>query len=211
MRILVAGATGAIGRPLVRCLKENRRVVFALTRSPQSSRAVGELSAEPVTADALDAASVKAAIARVRPDAIINELTSLPRHYTAADRAHRTGTGPMAAGRHDRPGRRPDRRRDHSMAERSAAYRCRNPDNQPHRGRSARQLPGRQFRPAGAALVDRAVRRSSAQRAIGGLFHIFHPTRGGREGTERRPKCGVEASERRQTPPPAHRDATVLQ
>ena len=32
----------------------------------------------------------KAAIARVRPDAIINELTSLPRHYTAADRAHRT-------------------------------------------------------------------------------------------------------------------------
>ena len=129
----------------------------------------------------------KAAIARVRPDAIINELTSLPRHYTAADRAHRTGTGPMASGRHDRPGRRPDRRRDHSMAERSSAYRCRNPDDQPHRGRSARQLPGRQFRPAGAALVDRAVRRSSAQRAIGGLFHIFHPTRGGREGTERRP------------------------
>ena len=85
MRILIAGATGAIGRPLVRCLTENRHVVFALTRSPQSSRAVGELGAEPVTADALDAASVKAAIARVRPDAIINELTSLPRHYTAAE------------------------------------------------------------------------------------------------------------------------------
>ena len=59
MRILVAGATGAIGRPLVRCSKENGRVVFALTRSPQSSRAVGELGAEPVAADALDAASVQ--------------------------------------------------------------------------------------------------------------------------------------------------------
>lgn len=40
---------------------------------------------EPVTADALDAASVKAAIDRTRPDAVINELTSLPRHYTAAE------------------------------------------------------------------------------------------------------------------------------
>jgi len=118
MRILVAGATGAIGRPLVRCSKENGRVVFALTRSPQSSRAVGEWarSRSPPMHSTLRRS--KAAIARVRPDAIINELTSLPRHYTAADRAHRTGTGPMAAGRQDRPGRRPDRRRDHSMAER---------------------------------------------------------------------------------------------
>ena len=59
MRILAAGAAGAIGRPLVGCSKENGRVVFALTRSPQSSRAVGELGAEPVAADALDAASVQ--------------------------------------------------------------------------------------------------------------------------------------------------------
>src|SRR5215467_4331519 len=85
MRILIAGATGAIGRPLVRCLKENRHSVFALARSPESSRAVTELGVEPVIADALDAASVKAAIARLRPDAVINELTSLPRHYTAEE------------------------------------------------------------------------------------------------------------------------------
>src|SRR5499427_6304336 len=85
MRILIAGATGAIGRPLVRCLKENRHSVFALARSPKSSRAVAELGAESVIADALDAASVNAAVARVRPDAIINELTSLPRHYTAEE------------------------------------------------------------------------------------------------------------------------------
>jgi len=85
MRILIAGATGAIGRALVRCLKENRHSVFALARSPESSRAVTELGVEPVIADALDAASVKAAVARLRPDAIINELTSLPRHYTAEE------------------------------------------------------------------------------------------------------------------------------
>jgi len=85
MRVLIAGASGAIGRPLVRRLKENRHAVFGLTRSPQSSHAVAELGAEPVNADALDAVSVKAAIVRVRPDAVINELTSLPRHYTAAE------------------------------------------------------------------------------------------------------------------------------
>ena len=85
MRVLIAGATGAIGRPLVRYLSEKHHTVFALARSPESSRAVTELGAEPVIADALDLASVKAAIARVRPDAVINELTSLPRRYTAAE------------------------------------------------------------------------------------------------------------------------------
>jgi 2-alkyl-3-oxoalkanoate reductase len=85
MKVLIAGATGAIGRPLVQCLNQDRHTVFALVRSPASSRAVTELRAEPVTADALDAASVRAAIALVRPDAVINELTSLPRHYTQAE------------------------------------------------------------------------------------------------------------------------------
>jgi nucleoside-diphosphate-sugar epimerase len=46
---------------------------------------VTQLGAKPVTADALDTGSVKAAIDRTRPDAVINELTSLPRHYTAAE------------------------------------------------------------------------------------------------------------------------------
>ena len=85
MKVLIAGATGAIGRPLVRCLIEHGYAVFALVRSPQSAREVAELRAEPVTADALDAASVRAAVGRVRPDVVINELTSLPRHYTAAE------------------------------------------------------------------------------------------------------------------------------
>jgi nucleoside-diphosphate-sugar epimerase len=85
MRVLIAGATGAIGRPLIRCLNQNHHTVYALARSPTSAHVVGELGAEPVTADALDAASVKAAITRVRPDAVINELTALPSHYTAAE------------------------------------------------------------------------------------------------------------------------------
>jgi nucleoside-diphosphate-sugar epimerase len=83
MRILFAGATGAIGRPSVRRLRENQHEVFALTRSPDS--ALREIGAEAVIADALDAAAVKTAVKRIRPDAVINELTSLPRHYTPSE------------------------------------------------------------------------------------------------------------------------------
>jgi 2-alkyl-3-oxoalkanoate reductase len=92
MKVLVAGASGAIGRPLIRCLKEGGHAVFGLVRSADSASALDGMGAEPVIGDALDAASVKAAIQRVRPDAIVNELTSLPKHYTpeemkaAADR-----------------------------------------------------------------------------------------------------------------------------
>ena len=85
MRVLIAGASGAIGRPLVRRLRANRHEVFALARSPDSGVALKDIGAEPVIADALDAAAVKAAIGRIRPVAVINELTSLPRHYTPAE------------------------------------------------------------------------------------------------------------------------------
>lgn len=85
MRILIAGASGAIGRALVRRLRATPHEVFALTRSRDSAPALKETGAEPVIADALDAAAVKAAVGRIRPDAVINELTSLPRHYTPAE------------------------------------------------------------------------------------------------------------------------------
>jgi 2-alkyl-3-oxoalkanoate reductase len=85
MRILIAGASGAIGRPLVRHLKANQHEVFALTLSPDSAPELKEFGAEPVISDALDAAAVKAAVGRIRPDAVINELTSLPRHYAPAE------------------------------------------------------------------------------------------------------------------------------
>jgi 2-alkyl-3-oxoalkanoate reductase len=85
MRVLLAGATGAIGRPLIRCLKQHGHGVFGLVRSAESKRLLAEMDAEALIGDALDAASVRAAVARVRPGAVINELTSLPRHYTPAE------------------------------------------------------------------------------------------------------------------------------
>jgi 2-alkyl-3-oxoalkanoate reductase len=85
MRVLLAGATGAIGRPLVHGLKQDGHGVFCLVRSAESIRILGDMGAEAFIGDALDAASVRAAVAQVHPDAVINELTSLPRHYTPGE------------------------------------------------------------------------------------------------------------------------------
>jgi len=85
MRVLLAGATGAIGRPLIRGLKQHGHSAFGLVRSSESARMLTEMGAEALIGDAVDAASIRAAITHVRPDAVINELTSLPRHYTPAE------------------------------------------------------------------------------------------------------------------------------
>ena len=69
MRILIAGASGAIGRPLARQLRANQHEVSALTRLPDSAL-LEEIGAEPVIADALDAAAVKAAVDRITKESV---------------------------------------------------------------------------------------------------------------------------------------------
>ncbi len=85
MKIFIAGATGAIGRPLIDRLTQSGHTVFAMVRARQRGGFLEEKGVEPVVADALDGGSVEAALARVRPGAVINELTSLPGHYTPAE------------------------------------------------------------------------------------------------------------------------------
>ena len=56
MRVLVAGATGAMGKQLVPRLVEAGHEVFAMTRNGSNKSAISELGAVPVFADALDRA-----------------------------------------------------------------------------------------------------------------------------------------------------------
>jgi nucleoside-diphosphate-sugar epimerase len=81
MKIFLAGATGAIGRPLiVRLLLKGHRVT-GMTSSEQGLAMIRATGAEGVIANALDAQAVRAAMEQVRPDTVIEELTSLPKHY----------------------------------------------------------------------------------------------------------------------------------
>lgn len=82
MRVLVAGASGAIGRLLVAQLVAAGYTVVGMTRSDRGAQALRALGAEPVVADALDAAAVEHAVRGARPEVVIEELTALPRHYT---------------------------------------------------------------------------------------------------------------------------------
>ncbi len=79
MRIILAGATGAIGRRLVPQLLAAGHEVTAMCRSEQSAAQARGAGAEVAIADALDAPAVAAAVAQARPDAVINQLTALPK------------------------------------------------------------------------------------------------------------------------------------
>ncbi len=77
MRVLVAGATGALGRQLLPRLAEAGHEVHGTTRGAARSAAVRDLGATPVVLDALDPEAVSAAVAEIEPEAILHELTAL--------------------------------------------------------------------------------------------------------------------------------------
>jgi nucleoside-diphosphate-sugar epimerase len=77
MRVLVAGATGAIGRQLVPRLVAAGHEVHGMTRYGSKQAMLDELGAVPVVADALDPDQVAEAVGRARPDVIVHQLTAL--------------------------------------------------------------------------------------------------------------------------------------
>ncbi|HEX5610805.1 MAG TPA: NAD(P)-dependent oxidoreductase [Solirubrobacterales bacterium] len=77
MKVLVAGATGAIGKQLLPRLVASGHEVVGMTRSESKADAVRALGARPVIADALDPDQVAAAVAAAEPEAIVHELTAL--------------------------------------------------------------------------------------------------------------------------------------
>ena len=84
MRVLVAGASGAIGRPLVAALHAHGHAVAGLTRDPKNADLLSRLGAQPLLADVLDGEETAAAVPDARPDVVVDQLTALPRSYTPA-------------------------------------------------------------------------------------------------------------------------------
>jgi nucleoside-diphosphate-sugar epimerase len=82
MKIFVAGATGAIGRPTLDQLLARGHNVVALTRTQERAQSLAAQGIEPAIADVFDAESVKAAVIRAQPEVVIEQLTALPRTYT---------------------------------------------------------------------------------------------------------------------------------
>lgn len=84
MKILLAGASGAIGRRLIDALRQRGHDVIGVTRSAGGKEIVQRLGAQPIVADVLDRDALLTALDGVSADAVIHEVTALkraPTHY----------------------------------------------------------------------------------------------------------------------------------
>jgi nucleoside-diphosphate-sugar epimerase len=81
VRVFVAGASGAVGRPLVRQLVAAGHEVFGMTSKAGNVGTIEAAGATPVVCDALDAQAVQKAVREAAPEAVISQLTRLPRDY----------------------------------------------------------------------------------------------------------------------------------
>jgi nucleoside-diphosphate-sugar epimerase len=106
MRVLVVGATGAIGTRLVPHLREAGHTVVGSSRSPGKADTLRALGAEPVVLDVLDPEAAYAAVTAARPDAIVYQATalagarilrSLDRAFAQTNRLRTEGTDNLLA------------------------------------------------------------------------------------------------------------------
>ena len=77
MKVVVAGASGAIGTRLVEQLIDRGHEVVGTYRSPANAERVRALGAEPVALDLLDPQAVREAVLQAEPDAIVHQATAL--------------------------------------------------------------------------------------------------------------------------------------
>ena len=106
MRVLVVGASGAIGTRLVPQLIARGHEVIGTYRTPTHIQRVGALGAEPIALDLLDAHAVRKAVLDTEPDAIVNQSTALSdvrfsrnldRSFAQTNRLRREGTDALLA------------------------------------------------------------------------------------------------------------------
>jgi len=97
MRVFIAGATGVLGRRMVRQFTERNHRVVGLARDEKGRQTIERLGAEAVVGDIFDAGSMAAAVGRA--DAVIHAATAIPTKVSSSradwalnDRLRREGT-----------------------------------------------------------------------------------------------------------------------
>jgi nucleoside-diphosphate-sugar epimerase len=85
--IFLAGATGVIGRPLVRLLVEAGHRVTGTTRSPEKAEELRRAGAKAAIVDVFDAIALRSAVEDSNPEIVIHQLTDLAQFLDPAKRA----------------------------------------------------------------------------------------------------------------------------
>jgi nucleoside-diphosphate-sugar epimerase len=75
--VLVAGAAGAVGKRLCPLLTSAGYSVYGTTRHKDTAASLRSAGVAPIIVDAFDAANLTAALADVRPEIVIHQLTDL--------------------------------------------------------------------------------------------------------------------------------------
>ncbi|MDX6624582.1 MAG: hypothetical protein QOE75_2514 [Solirubrobacterales bacterium] len=81
MRVFVAGASGALGRPLLPRLLDAGHQVVGMTRREEAAERIRASGAEAVVCDVFDADALRGAMVAAEPDAVIHALTALPQRF----------------------------------------------------------------------------------------------------------------------------------
>lgn len=81
MRIFVAGASGAIGRPLVRQLLDAGHEVMGMTRRQERAKEIRAAGAEAIVCDVFDAERLREAVVVAAPEVVVHALTALPPRF----------------------------------------------------------------------------------------------------------------------------------
>ena len=105
MRIFVAGASGAIGRPLIGRLIDGGHQVTGMTRREERAAKIRDRGAGCVVCDAFDREALTRVVSETQPEVVVHELTALPPDldprkkgiYAANNRIRREGTRNLIA------------------------------------------------------------------------------------------------------------------
>ena len=199
VRVFVAGASGAIGRPLVPRLVAAGHEVTGMTRSERGAEAIRAGGARAAVVDALDRDALRAAVQEAAPEVVVHELTALPERFdlaTSTSTTRPTGCARRAPATCSTPPGPPAARRlrvpEHRLRRtrrRAAGSRPRTP---PHCGRAR---PVRR----GVRVLDRDGARGAGAEGLEGLvlrygwfYGAGHLLRAGR--ADDAPTCAGGAS-----------------
>jgi nucleoside-diphosphate-sugar epimerase len=100
MRVFLAGASGAIGRPLVPRLLAAGHEVTGMTRSEEHAERIRAAGARAAVVDCFDREALRAAVSEAGAEVVLHELTALPERinfrdkqlYSATNRVRGEGT-----------------------------------------------------------------------------------------------------------------------
>lgn len=104
MKVFVAGASGAMGRPLVPRLVAAGHEVTGMTRREERAEEIRAAGASAVVCDAFDADGLREAVGAAAPEVVVHLLTALPQRFnprsdylSATNRVRTEGTRNLVA------------------------------------------------------------------------------------------------------------------